>query len=67
MTSDMRIDLGIAISCIEKGKGIVVKRTVCGAYDKDNNKIRAGEEARQMIGRTPGYGRCAASETGCYL
>ena len=25
------------------------------AYDKDNNKIRAvGEEARQMIGRTPG-------------
>ena len=51
-----RIDLGTAsILVYAKGKGIVLKEPSVVAYDKDSNKIRAvGEEARQMIGRTPG-------------
>ena len=54
--SDIGIDLGTAsILVYAKGKGIVLKEPSVVAYDKDNNKIRAvGEEARQMIGRTPG-------------
>lgn len=54
--TDIGIDLGTAsILVYAKGKGIVLKEPSVVAYDKDNNKIRAvGEEARQMIGRTPG-------------
>ena len=54
--SDIGIDLGTSsILVYVKGKGIVLKEPSVVAYDKDNNKIRAvGEEARQMIGRTPG-------------
>lgn len=54
--SDIGIDLGTAsILVYAKGKGIVLKEPSVVAYDKENNKIRAvGEEARQMIGRTPG-------------
>ena len=38
-----------------KGKGIVLNEPSVVAIDKDKNKILAvGEEARQMIGRTPG-------------
>lgn len=54
--SDIGIDLGTAsILVYARGKGIVLKEPSVVAYDKDSNKIRAvGEEARQMIGRTPG-------------
>ena len=54
--SDIGIDLGTAsILVYAKGKGIVLKEPSVVAYDKDSNKIRAvGEEARQMIVRTPG-------------
>ena len=54
--SDIGIDLGTAsILVYANGKGIVLKEPSVVAYDKENNKIRAvGEEARQMIGRTPG-------------
>lgn len=57
--SDIGIDLGTAsILVYAKGKGIVLKEPSVVAYDKDSNKIRAvGEEARQMIGRTPGGGK----------
>ena len=53
---DIGIDLGTTnILVYVKGKGVVVKEPTVVAYDKDTNKIRAiGEEARQMIGRTPG-------------
>jgi len=57
MTStDIGIDLGTAsILVYAKGKGIVLKEPSVVAYDKDTNKIKAvGEEARLMIGRTPG-------------
>ena len=54
--TDIGIDLGTTnILVYAKGKGIVIKEPAVVAYDKDTNKIRAiGEEARQMLGRTPG-------------
>ena len=54
--TDIGIDLGTTnILVYVKGKGILIKEPAVVAYDKDTNKIRAiGEEARQMIGRTPG-------------
>lgn len=54
--SDIGIDLGTAsILVYVKGKGVVLKEPSVVAYDKDTNKIRAiGEEARLMLGRTPG-------------
>lgn len=53
---DIGIDLGTAnILVYVKGKGIVLNEPSVVAIDKDKNKILAvGEEARQMIGRTPG-------------
>ena len=38
-----------------KGKGIVLKEPSVVAFDRDTNEIKEiGEEARKMIGRTPG-------------
>lgn len=57
MTStDIGIDLGTtSILVYAKGKGVVLKEPSVVAYDKEAKKIRAiGEEARMMIGRTPG-------------
>lgn len=56
MSADLGIDLGTSsILVYTKGKGIVLKEPSVVAYDKDADRIRAyGEEARQMIGRTPG-------------
>lgn len=53
---DIGINLGTtSILVYAKGKGIVLKEPSVVAYDKDADRIRAiGEEARQMIGRTPG-------------
>ncbi len=54
--TDIGIDLGTSsILVYATGKGIVLKEPSVVAYDKDTEKIKAiGEEARQMIGRTPG-------------
>ena len=54
--TDIGIDLGtMNVVVYVKGKGIVLKEPAVIAYDRDAEKIRAfGEEARQMIGRTPG-------------
>lgn len=54
--TDIGIDLGTTnILVYAKGKGVVIKEPSVVAYDKDTDKIKAiGEEARQMIGRTPG-------------
>ena len=53
---DIGIDLGTAnILVFIKGKGIVLNELLLWQLIKDKNKILAvGEEARQMIGRTPG-------------
>lgn len=54
--TDMGIDLGTAtVLVFIKGKGVVLKDPSVVAIDKSKNKVLAvGEEARQMIGRTPG-------------
>lgn len=56
ISTDIGIDLGTSsILVYAKGKGIVLKEPSVVAYDKDADKVKAiGEEARQMIGRTPG-------------
>jgi cell shape determining protein, MreB/Mrl family len=53
---DIGIDLGTTnILVYARGKGVVLKEPSVVAFDKDADKIKAiGEEARQMIGRTPG-------------
>ena len=54
--TDIGIDLGTAsILVYIKGKGVVLKEPSVVAIDRDTDTIRAiGEEARLMIGRTPG-------------
>lgn len=54
--NDIGIDLGTAsILVYIKGRGVVLKEPSVVAIDRDTNRIMAiGEEARLMIGRTPG-------------
>ena len=54
--TDLGIDLGTATVLVyAKGKGVVLKEPSVVAINKNNNKVLAvGEEARKMIGRTPG-------------
>ena len=54
--SDLGIDLGTATVLVYvKGKGVVLKEPSVVAINRNNNKVLAvGEEARKMIGRTPG-------------
>ena len=56
LSTDIGIDLGTAsILVYIKGKGVVLKEPSVVAFDRDTNKIKAiGEEARLMLGRTPG-------------
>ncbi|MCI8513354.1 MAG: rod shape-determining protein MreB [Lachnospiraceae bacterium] len=56
LSNDIGIDLGTAsILVYIKGKGVVLKEPSVVAFDRDTNQIKAiGEEARLMIGRTPG-------------
>ncbi|MGB3102876.1 MAG: rod shape-determining protein MreB, partial [Psychrobacillus psychrotolerans] len=53
---DIGIDLGTANVLIHvKGKGIVLNEPSVVAIDRNTKKVLAvGEEARQMVGRTPG-------------
>lgn len=53
---DMGIDLGTANTLVYiKGRGVVVQEPSVVAIDKDTNQVLAvGEEAKQMVGRTPG-------------
>ncbi|KHD86678.1 rod shape-determining protein [Heyndrickxia ginsengihumi] len=53
---DIGIDLGTANVLIHvKGQGIVLNEPSVVAIDKNANKVLAvGEEARKMVGRTPG-------------
>lgn len=54
---DIGIDLGTAsVLVFKKGEGIVLHEPSVVALDKKTNKaIAIGEEARQMLGRTPGH------------
>ena len=53
---DIGIDLGTANVLIHmKGQGVVLNEPAVVAIDKTTNKVLAvGEEAHQMVGRTPG-------------
>ena len=53
---DIGIDLGTAtILVYVKGKGIVLREPSVVAIDKETNEVMAvGQEARKMLGRTPG-------------
>lgn len=55
MPSDIGIDLGTTkIAIYDNSRGIVLKEPSLAAVDKDNGSIFAiGEEALQMMGRTP--------------
>ena len=55
-TRDLGIDLGTANTLVYvKGKGIVVTRTFCCCFQTDTKQIVAvGNDAKNMIGRTPG-------------
>lgn len=54
--SDIGIDLGTATVLVYiKGKGIILKEPSVVAINRNTNEVLAvGEEARKMIGRTPG-------------
>ena len=56
LVKDIEIDLGTANILVHvKGKGIVVREPSVVAINKKTNAILAvGEDAKQMIGRTPG-------------
>ena len=53
---DIGIDLGTAsVLVYVKGKGIILNEPAVVAMDKNSGKLlKVGEEARQMLGRTPG-------------
>lgn len=55
-SKDIGIDLGTANTLVYiKGKGIVVREPSVVAMKTDNNEVLAvGDEAKKMIGRTPG-------------
>ncbi|HOB11902.1 MAG TPA: rod shape-determining protein [Syntrophomonadaceae bacterium] len=54
---DIGIDLGTAsVLVFKKGKGIVLHEPSVVAIDRNTDRVIAvGEEARQMLGRTPGH------------
>ena len=56
MSMDIGIDLGTTnVLVFVKDKGIVLREPSVVAINRDNNQMLAiGEDARQMIGRTPG-------------
>lgn len=56
LSRDMGIDLGTANTLVHvKGRGIVLREPSVVAIQRDTSQVLAvGEEAKQMIGRTPG-------------
>ena len=49
------IDLGTAnVLVYVKGRGVVIQEPSVVAVSDDNHIVAVGEEAREMIGRTPG-------------
>ena len=55
-SNDLAIDLGTANTLVfASGKGIVVREPSVVAVNKITNRIEAvGNEAKEMLGRTPG-------------
>ena len=56
VASDIGVDLGTdSVLVYIRGTGVVLREPSVVAYDRDTNEVKnIGEEAREMIGRTPG-------------
>jgi rod shape-determining protein MreB len=56
-SQDMGIDLGTANTLVHvRGRGVVLREPSVVAIDQDNNSVRSvGEDAKQMVGRTPSH------------
>ncbi len=56
LSKDIGIDLGTANVLIHvKGRGVIINEPSVVAIDNETKKVlKVGEEARQMVGRTPG-------------
>src|SRR5580698_6676469 len=56
VSKDIGIDLGTATTLVYvKGEGVVLCEPSVVAIEKDTNRVLAvGEEAKRMLGRTPG-------------
>ena len=56
-SQDMGIDLGTANTLVHvAGRGVVLREPSVVAIDKETNTVRSvGEEAKMMVGRTPGH------------
>ena len=56
-SQDMGIDLGTANTLVHvAGRGVVLREPSVVAIDKETNSVRAvGDEAKMMVGRTPGH------------
>jgi rod shape-determining protein MreB len=71
LSADMAIDLGTANTVVYvKGRGIVLNEPSVVAIVSDTGKrqvLAVGEEAKLMVGRTPGHihasGRCATASS----
>jgi len=57
LSRDMGVDLGTANTLVHvRGRGILLREPSVVAIDRHANKVRAvGEEAKRMVGRTPGH------------
>src|ERR1044071_1153240 len=55
-SNDMGIDLGTCTTLVYvKGEGVVLCEPSVVAVEKDSNRVEAvGDEAKKMLGRTPG-------------
>lgn len=65
-SKDIGIDLGTANVLIHvKGHGVVLDEPSVVALESDTNKVLAvGEQARRMVGRTPGNIDCHSPASG---
>ena len=56
LVRDIAVDLGTStVRAAVRGRGILLREPAVAAVDRETGRmLRAGEEARQMLGRTPG-------------
>lgn len=66
---DIGIDLGTAntVICDKKGRIIIREPSVVAVDVKTKRVLATGDEAKTMIGRTPGFNYCGkAASRRCY-
>ena len=69
LSTDIGIDLGTtSVLVYVKGKGIVLQEPAVVAFDRETHEVRAiGEEARMMLGRSPGSIEVVRYLYGCHV